>query len=189
MALFVYPLTIKKANQIVSMMHRTHLPVRGGLFAVGVGLHPRSCVASPGPPGQARCVGAAIAGRPSARHLDDGASVEILRVATDGTQNACSKLIGALTRAARELGYVSVYTYTMEEEPGTSLVATGFELDAMTRGGSWSRGTRPRSEQLHVVGPKKRWVRHHLRNINAQLLAPIPVPSGKENSKQQMLFI
>ena len=33
-------------------------------------------------------VGVAVVGRPVARHLDDGLTLEITRVATDGTPNA-----------------------------------------------------------------------------------------------------
>ena len=42
--------------------------------------------------------GVAICGRPVARYLDDGLTLEILRCCTDGTDNACSKLYGACCR-------------------------------------------------------------------------------------------
>ena len=37
--------------------------------------------------------------------LDDGSTIEIRRVCTDGTRNACSILYGACARIAREMGY------------------------------------------------------------------------------------
>lgn len=46
-------------------------------------------------------VGVGTAGRPSARMLDDGQTLEVTRVCTDGTRNACSMIYGALVRAAR----------------------------------------------------------------------------------------
>ncbi|WP_326204294.1 XF1762 family protein [uncultured Oscillibacter sp.] len=52
-----------------------------------------------------RLCGVAIAGQPVARKLDDGLTVEIRRVCTDGTKNACSILYGACARVARDMGY------------------------------------------------------------------------------------
>ena len=40
-----------------------------------------------------RLCGVAIAGQPVARKLDDGLTIEIRRVCTDGTRNACMKAI------------------------------------------------------------------------------------------------
>ena len=103
-----------------------------------------------------RLCGVAIAGRPVARALDDGYTLEVLRVCTDGTPNACSKLYGAMRRAAREMGYRKVITYTLAEESGTSLRAAGWSVDGTTRGDSWDRPNRPRDDR-HPIGPKTRW--------------------------------
>ena len=43
-----------------------------------------------------RLCGVAICGRPVARYLDDGLTLEILRCCTDGTYNACSKPLRSL---------------------------------------------------------------------------------------------
>ncbi|MDX3714967.1 hypothetical protein PV733_39795 [Streptomyces europaeiscabiei] len=43
----------------------------------------------------------AIVGRPVARHLDDGTTVEVTRTASDGAHNANSLLYGASWRAAK----------------------------------------------------------------------------------------
>lgn len=185
--LVIYPLTIKKANDVVSILHRTHRPVVGGLFAVGcaVRLYRPSSRRT-----ELQCVGAAIAGRPSARRLDDGHAVEVLRVSTDGTKNACSKLLGAMARAAKELGYARIYTYTMAEEPGTSLVGAGWELDATTKGGSWSRAGRSRSEPLHVIGPKNRWVKTLRKNYGIAGRNAVPtLPRQERNDRQRELFL
>lgn len=63
----------------------------------------------------------------------------------DGTKQACSMLYGAMCRAARALGYTEVWTYTLPEEPGTSLRAAGFVFVGMTDGGSHSRPSRQRN--------------------------------------------
>ena len=47
---------------------------------------------------------------PSSHEPSMTATLEVLRVCTDGTPNACSKLYGAVRRAAREMGYRKVIT-------------------------------------------------------------------------------
>jgi len=103
-------------------------------------------------------VGVCIVGRPVARMLTDGWTVEVLRVATDGTRNACSKLYGAAWRASRALGYRRLVTYTLPEEGGASLRGAGFTLIGEAGGGSWSRKDRPRVD-LHPLQVKLRWER------------------------------
>ncbi len=70
-----------------------------------------------------RLCGVAICGRPVARYLDDGLTLEILRCCTDGTDNACSKLYGACCRIGFDMGYEGVVTYTLATEGGASLRA------------------------------------------------------------------
>ncbi|WBB52437.1 hypothetical protein O7601_17780 [Verrucosispora sp. WMMD573] len=67
-----------------------------------------------------------MVGRPLARHLDDGLTAEITRLATDGSRNACSILLAAAWRVARHMGYQRMITYTRAGEPGTSLRAAGW---------------------------------------------------------------
>ncbi|MEV5935266.1 XF1762 family protein [Streptomyces sp. NPDC052079] len=76
----------------------------------------------------------AIVGRPVARHLDDGATLEVTRTATDGARNANSLLHGAAWRAAKALGYWRLVTYTQDGESGASL-----------RGAGWHTPSRPRA--------------------------------------------
>jgi len=105
--------------------------------------------------------GVAIVGRPVARHFDDGETVEITRVCTDGMKNACSALYGACRRVARELGYRRLITYTLPEEGGASLRASGFRFDGDAGGGDWFRKSRSRTHLEHtpedLVGGKWRW--------------------------------
>lgn len=102
-------------------------------------------------------VGVAIAGRPAARHLQDGLTIEITRVCTDGHPNACSFAYGALRRAAAALGYQRVVTYTRADELGTSPKAAGFRDDGPAGGGEASRPSRPRASS-EDPSLKHRWV-------------------------------
>lgn len=139
----IVPISLKAANQFVSLHHRHHRPVRGHKYAV-------ACAVELDP------VGVAIVGRPVARHLDDGLTLEVTRVATDGTPNACSALYGAAWRVARELGYSRIITYILDTEPGTSLRAAGWRCAGPAGGGSWSRPSRPRVDLAPTCG-KLRW--------------------------------
>lgn len=142
----VRPIGLRAANAFVAHHHRHHGPARGHKFSISV----------VDETGQVR--GVAIAGRPVARHLDDGLTLEVLRVCTDGTSNACSMLYGAVRRAAKAMGYPArqVITYTLESENGVSLRAAGWRLDGRTRGGSWDRPSRSRSD-AHPTDGKLRW--------------------------------
>lgn len=144
----VVPVTHKDANEFVRRLHRHSRPTLGAIFCVGVADNTLR--------------GVAICGRPVARRLDDGATLEILRVATDGASNACSMLYGACRRAARALGYSRVLTYTLPEEGGASLKAAGFKFDGDAGGSHAMWHNRPgRSAQPvgdDLVGGKWRWV-------------------------------
>lgn len=143
MSLTVRPITLRAANEFVVEHHRHHKPARGCVFCASVW--------------DDRLVGVAIVGRPVARGLQDGATCEVVRVCTDGTPNACSKLYGTVARAARALGYTRIVTYTLAEEGGASLRAAGWKVDAeRTGGGSWHTPSRPRVS-THPLQPKVRW--------------------------------
>jgi hypothetical protein len=104
-----------------------------------------------------RFVGVAITGRPVNRVLDNGWTAEVLRVALlEEVPNGCSQLYGASWRAARALGYRRLVTYTLLEERGVSLLASGWKLIAKTQGGSWNTPSRPRVDD-HPLQGKLRW--------------------------------
>ena len=121
MSLRIVPMGRDQANEIVKALHRHHPPVVGFKFALG-------CVDG------SRLVGVAICGRPVARMLDDGWTLEVTRVATDGTRNACSKLYGAAWRVARAMGFCRLVTYTLDSESGASLRGAGFVKTQHSRG-------------------------------------------------------
>jgi len=140
----------KTANDFVRRIHRHHRPTPGTILCAGVADGDRLC-------------GVAIAGRPVAPSLQDGRTLEINRVCTDGTRNACSMLYGAIRRAGRALGYTRIITYTLPEEGGASLRAAGFRLDKENAGGpasAWhnrsGRTVEPVGDDL--IGGKWRWV-------------------------------
>lgn len=108
----IVPISLAEANQYVSEHHRHHKPVVGHKFSVG-------CTDGE------NIVGVAIVGRPVARYLDDGWTLEVNRLCTDGTRNACSMLYAAAWRAVRAMGYRKLITYILDTEPGTSLHCRG----------------------------------------------------------------
>lgn len=144
--LTIIPCTLEEANAFVREHHRHHAPVVGHKFSLAV------------MDAEEVLRGVAIVGRPVARMLDDGWTLEVNRVATDGTKNACSCLYGACRRAAFALGYKRLITYVLEEEPGTSLKAAGWRCLGTAGGGSWHTPTsgRPRVDK-HPLQTKIRW--------------------------------
>lgn len=131
MSLDIRPITLRAANAYVSQYHRHNLPTNGHKFSVACYDGDRLC-------------GVAIAGQPVARKLDDGLTIEIRRVCTDGTRNACSILYGACSRCAQAMGYKRVVTYTLPSESGSSLKAAGFHNCGLSGGGNWNVSSRPR---------------------------------------------
>ncbi len=148
----IRPIILREANLYVARYHRHNMPTNGHKWSLACYDGDRLC-------------GVAIAGQPIARGLDDGLTIEVRRVCTDGTYNACSKLYGACARVAKEMGYKRIVTYTLESEPGTSLLASGWKNDGVAVGGSWYHPSRPREEsQITLFGevmkyPKEKKVR------------------------------
>lgn len=153
MAYSLRPITLKEAKKYVQLHHRHNKPPVSWLFGVGLEV-------------DGELVGVAIAGRPVSRHLDDGKTVEITRVATNGTKNANSCLYGSVLRAAKALGYCRAVTYTLDSESDATMRAVGFELDANLKArDTWNCKSRERYQKdlwgndTRPPGPKKRWVK------------------------------
>ena len=144
----VIPLPLDEANAFVEEHHRHHGRVVGHKFSLGV-CRSDEC-------GNAVIHGVAIVSRPVARRLDDGLTLEITRVATDGAKDACSALYGACRRAAFALGYKKLVTYTLASESGVSLKAAGYRVVGEVLGRSWSCQSRPRVDK-HPTQAKLRW--------------------------------
>jgi hypothetical protein len=143
MALELQPITQKEAFEFIRLHHRHHQAPRGWKF--GIALNDGT-----------KIVGVIVVGRPVARKLDNGWTLEVTRCCTDGTKNASSKLYGAAARAASAMGYKRLITYTLEAEPGTSLVAAGWKSLYTTPGKSWNVKSRPRVDK-HPIGQKTLW--------------------------------
>lgn len=139
--LTIVPCTQDDANTFVGSYHRHHAPLKVGYVF---------CVAVADSAGEIR--GVAIIGRPCARMLVDGWTLEVRRVATDGCPNACSALYSAGWRAARALGYRRLITYILDTEPGTSLTAAGWKCIGQSGGGNWGREERPRIDKHPTQG-------------------------------------
>ena len=143
MALELQPISFEEAREFIRRYHRHHPPSVGWKF--GIGLNDGDKV-----------VGVITVGRPVARHLDNGWTLEVTRCCTDGTKNAASMLYAAAWRAAKALGYRRLITYTLVEEPGTSLKAAGWKSLYQTKGDSWNRPGRPRVDKA-PTGQKTLW--------------------------------
>lgn len=138
MKLRAIPMDLEGANEFVLRHHRHHGEVVGHKFSIGAAL------------GET-LVGVVIVGRPVARRLDDGLTLEVTRLCSDGTPNACSFLYGAAARAAFALGFSRVGTYIRKDEPGASLRAAGWRLVGETPGRSWSVPSRPRKDKTDLI--------------------------------------
>jgi hypothetical protein len=154
-SLSVVPLTLIEARRYVAEHHRHNEPPIGHRFSIGIR-------------DGDDLVGVVIAGRPVARALDDGLTMELLRLTTTGSRNACSKLYGAACRASFAMGYRRVITYTLEDESGVSLRAAGFREEVRgSKDRAWVYGDSPRALQMPRLfdppkmptGPKVRWIR------------------------------
>ena len=104
---------LKAANAYVMEHHRHHGAVRGHRFSL-------ACYED---------------GRLCSRRIDQHMTVEVLRLCTDGTKNACSKLYGACRRAAKMLGYERLITYILADESGKTFWQAAFVIAIPTRGG------------------------------------------------------
>lgn len=139
------PVSLAKANAFVGETHRHHRPVVGHKFSIG-------CVRGE------TLVGVVIVGRPVSRHLDNGFTLEVTRLCTDGTKNACSFLYAAAWRAAKAMGYTKILTYTLDTENGASLKAAGWQCEGTAGGLRWT-GCRTPKTDLYPAQLKLRYVK------------------------------
>lgn len=138
MSLEIRPISIKNANAFVEKYHRHHGAKTGCRFAIAVY-------------GGGTLHGVAICSNPVARKLDDGLTLEVARLCTDGTYNACSILYAACARAAKAMGFRKIQTYILESENGSSLKASGWTLEADKAGGiDWSRNSCERQRERNA---------------------------------------
>jgi hypothetical protein len=131
------PVSLAQANAFVARHHRRLGPVRGHKFSIGAVL-------------AGALVGVVIVGRPNARGNQDGFTLEVTRLATDGvdrttldrrgkrhTMPVCSFLYGAARRATFALGYRRLGTYIAKDEPGITMAAVRWRSVGEVKGRSW----------------------------------------------------
>lgn len=141
----IRPISLKDANRFIVEKHRHHDKVQGHKFSEALYK-------------DGELVGVACVGRPVSRHLDDGLTLEVTRLCTDGTRNACSALYGRCARIAKDMGYLRIITYILSSEGGASLRAAGWTFDGAAGGGDWSCQSRPRETiDLTLFGERKKY--------------------------------
>ena len=144
----IRPTSIAKANAYVEQHHRHHGKKTGCRFAISAYDNGRLC-------------GVAICSNPVARRADDGLTLEVSRLCTDGTKNACSALYGACARIAKDMGFRKIQTYILESESGVSLRASGWRCEGQSGQISWmdrpSERTKQRMEVMQMsLFPEKK---------------------------------
>ena len=148
MSLTIVPIELSEANALVKRWHRHHKEAQGHRFSIGVYDTKKQ-----------ELVGAAIVGRPVARLVNWRTTVEVVRLVSDGTKNACSILYAASARVAKELGYEKIQTYILDTETGVSLLASGWHCEAISTGGGNGWHSRPGRRDDQPKNTKQRWVK------------------------------
>jgi hypothetical protein len=163
--LSVRPCTLEQANTHIAALHRHHKRVQGHRFSL-------CCVDDAG-----NLHGVATVGRPVSASTEAYSVAEVTRLCTDGTKNACSILYAAVARACEAMGYDKVQTFILPQENGASLKASGWRMEGMSSGNSWTTSKRTRNaDQDGVV--KQRWSR-------VFRLPPNSVLDGQKSNDQQ----
>ena len=180
-----YGLTIREidwdtAKAFVAQHHEHNRPPNAWRFGAGI-YNGEEMIAS------------VIVGNPNSRHLYAQGCMGIDRVCTNRdlpgglVLYACSMGYGWACReiAKRLPGFHRVVTYTLLDEPGTSLIAAGFKRVFKTKGGTWHRKNRPRTDQA-TTERKWRWERFLRpqnaapRGESASVTHPFPMPDSNQ---------
>lgn len=108
-------------------------------------------------------MGVVVIHRPVSRYLDDGVTMEVARLATDGSRNVGSFLLGAAARFAfQERNQLRLTTYTLASESGASLRGAGWSREAYDQ--QWRYITHPDGsaeiEITDVPFPPRDWNRN-----------------------------
>lgn len=93
-SMIITPVTLADVQRFIGEHHRHNKAPHRYRFATGLRRTDTDAL-----------IGVVAAAQPVARLLDDGVTVEVVRSCTDGTMNANSMLYGAITRAAKALGF------------------------------------------------------------------------------------
>lgn len=134
--------------------HEHNEPPRGWRFGAGIR-------------NGGRLIGVVSVGRAVARAYKPAEVVEANRVCIrrdiprELAWNACSMLYGWAAREAKKRGFRRIISYTLQSEPGTSLIAAGFKPEAKlpARRRGWDAPGRPRDSSRTPNEAKIRWAR------------------------------
>lgn len=127
------PIELKDAQAYINQYHRHHKAAGRDKFRIAASNDGKDII------------GVIQVGRPVSRVLDNGHTLEVLRLCTTGSKDVCSFLYSRAARIAKEMGYTKIITYILETESGTSLKASGWKIEADNVGGSdWNVPSRPR---------------------------------------------
>jgi hypothetical protein len=140
----IIPLELSALNVLVETLHGHHKAVRGHRFSIGL-------------ESNGKIVGGASIGRPTARLTNQHEVLEVTRLVTDGTANACSALYSAAARIGKAMGYRHIQTFILQSESGVSLKAAGWKFEQDSAGGSWTRKSKPNRRQDQPQSKKQRW--------------------------------
>lgn len=142
------PIELKDAQNYINTYHRHHQAAHRDKFRIAAMK-------------DGKIVGVVQVGRPVSRMLDDGNTLEVLRLCTNGEKDVCSFLYSRAARIAKEMGYAKIITYILESESGTSLKASGWHQEAANVGGAnWNVPSRPRevvASQLSLFPEKQKY--------------------------------
>ncbi len=130
-----YRYNIIKQNSFILKYHRHIDVIQGHRFSIG-------CMC------KEKLVGIAVAGRPISMHYDQSKIIEITRLCTDGTKNACSFLYSSCAKAAKYLGYKRIQSYILESELGSSLKASNFIYSHTSEIPRWNKYKRNKDDKL-----------------------------------------
>jgi hypothetical protein len=186
MSLRIVSIELDEANVLVKLWHRHHKAVRGHRYSIGAYDTKKKDM-----------VGAVIVGRPVARMMNKRVRLEVTRLVTDGTKNACSFLYAAAARVGKELGYEKIHTYILDTETGISLLAAGWYLEEEIAGGGhgWHNRSGRRDDQPE--NKKQRWAKDLNPPISRKIVTkhntactrpPIGVGQLCENPLQASMF-
>jgi len=181
-ALKAVPCTLRKANDFVERYHRhsRRTARNGGKFAVAAAY-------------DGLIVAVAIVGNPLSATYMDGFTAEVLRSCCLPTapKNCNSFLYGICRRIWFEMGGRRILTYTLQEESGVSLKASGWTKAAEVRGHSaatWGKKDHlsdTRSQQDLFAVPKYRWEAvnsNAVQGVDWSSCDALPLPGGPEPS-------
>lgn len=133
------PIAFRDAQKFVKDNHRHNKAPAGSKFCLGLKQGDK-------------LIGVGIASRPVSRNLDNGTTLEIIRVCVlQGYPNACSKIYARMKRIGQLFGYNKIITYTLKSESQSSLKAFKANPVAEIKSDSWATRSREKS---------KGWTKH-----------------------------